>query len=420
MQNNRFWAAVSRVLEVMTVTLIAALILAPGARAASTEKVLYSFTGSADGGNPRASRLIFDQAGNIYGTTGDGGAYGAGTVFMLTPNSSGGWTESVLYSFTGGSDGADPWAGVIFDSAGNLYGTATAGGAYGAGVVFQLTPNSDGTWTEGVLYTFTGGSDGADPAAGLIFDSVGNLYGTVEDGGLYGYGDVYELTPSSGGTWTQSVLHQFTGGKDGSKPLNHAVLIFDATGNLYGTTYQGGAHGFGVAYELTPTANGWQEKVLHSFNRSGLDSEDGLTLGPAGVLYGTTAGDYGRNYPGTAFKLTPNSGGTWTETVLHRFRNSDGNDPAFGVVFDSAGNLYGATYLGGHSNRKCLYNQTCGVVFELTPGSNKWNFHDVYRFKGGKDGANPAEIILDTANNIYGTTAAGGVYGAGVVYEITP
>jgi len=249
---------------------------------------------------------------------------------------------------------------------------------------------------------------------------VGNLYGTVEDGGFYGYGNVYELTPSSGGTWTQSVLHQFTGGKDGSKPLNHAVLIFDATGNLYGTTYQGGAHGFGVAYELTPTANGWQEKVLHSFNRSGLDSEDGLTLGPAGVLYGTTAGDYGRNYPGTAFKLTPNSDGTWTETVLHRFRNSDGNDPAFGVVFDSAGNLYGATYLGGHSNGKCFY-QTCGVVFKLTLGAdNKWSFRDIYKFKGGKDGGNPAEIILDGTNNIYGTTAYGGAYGAGVVYEITP
>ncbi len=395
MKRNQFWAAVSKVLAVMTVTLIMASILAPGAWAAVTEKVLYSFTGGTDGGNPAASRLIFDPSGNIYGTTTSGGLYGAGAVFVLTLNSDGNWTESVLYSFAGGSDGANPWAGVVFDPAGNLYGTTTGGGIYGAGVVYQLTPNSDGTWTENLLYTFTGGKDGANPHAGLILDKQGALYGTAQGGGMHGRGNVFELTPNSDGTWTEIVLHEFTGGKDGSTPYNHAGLIFDATGDLYGTTHGGGAHGYGIAYELMPTAKGaWKEKVLHAFARSEPNSEDTLTFDQSGVLYGTSAGDYGHRCRscGTVFKLTPNSNGTWTEQVLHRFKGSDGNDPAPGVIFDGNGNLYGAAYIGGHSNRMCTYDQTCGVVFELTPGAdNKWTFRDIYRFKG-QDGANPGGV----------------------------
>ena len=233
MKTNKFWTVVSKALAVIAVTLVVALILAPGASAANKYKVLHKFDGTD--GAAAEDALVFDASGNLYGTTRGGGSIGYGTVFELTPNSGGGWTESVLYSFTGGSDGAAPCDRVIFDASGNLYGTILGGGDYGYGGVYELTPNSGGGWTESVLYSFTGGSDGAYIVGGLIFDTTGNLYGTAMGGGAYGHGAVFKLTPGSDGTWTESVLHSFKGGKGGGYP-DHGHLIFDAAGNLYGVT----------------------------------------------------------------------------------------------------------------------------------------------------------------------------------------
>src|ERR1019366_934096 len=211
-------------------------------------KVLYSFIhNGTDGGFPQAG-LIFDAAGNLYGTTSEGGTSsscsgGCGTVFELTPTAGGGWTEKVLHNFnSNGTDGANPYAGLIFDAAGNLYGTTTVGGTYYYGTVFELTPTAGGGWTEKVLHSFNyNGTDGNNPQASLTIDAAGNLYGTTSGGGTYGNykGTVFELTPAAGGDWTETVLHNFVG-PDGAAPL--AGLIFDAAGNLYGTTSGGGTY----------------------------------------------------------------------------------------------------------------------------------------------------------------------------------
>ena len=270
--------------------------------------------------------------------------------------------EKVLHSFSGGADGTYPYGGLIFDAAGNLYGTTTSGGTSNTGTVFELTPAAGGTWTEKVLHSFSGGTDGIHPYAGLIFDAAGNLYGTTDLGGAYGYGTVFELTPAAGGTWTEKVLHNFNnGGTDGTRP--YARLTFDAAGNLYGTTYGGGAYNsYGTVFELTPAAGGtWTEKVLHSFGSGtdGLIPYGGLIFDAAGNLYGTTAYG-GTNDLGTVFELTPKAGGGWTEKVLYSFGDgTDGVSPLAGLIFDAAGNLYGTTQHGG------TYNY--GTVFEIAP-----------------------------------------------------
>jgi uncharacterized repeat protein (TIGR03803 family) len=300
--------------------------------------VLHSFTGG-DGSHPRAA-LIADAAGNLYGTTISGGVQDAGTVFQLTPSG----TLNVLYSFTGSGDGALPWAGMIADASGNLYGTTYGGGANGQGTVFQLDPS--GTLT--VLYSFTGGND-ASPWAGLIADAAGNLYGTTEGGD--GPGEVFQLTPSG----TLNVLHNFTG-RDGAIP--HGGLIFDAAGNLYGTTHNGGASAaYGTVFQLTPSGT---LNVLHSFTggSDGAYPEAGLIADTAGNLYGTTWGG-GAGGQGTAFQLTPSG----TLNILHSFTGSDGTYPSGDLIADAAGNLYGTTALGG-ANTSCP--GACGTVFELT------------------------------------------------------
>jgi uncharacterized repeat protein (TIGR03803 family) len=282
--------------------------LARNAKGAWTVTILHAFTGGAftagvDGAYPLAG-LIFDLAGNLYGTTAGGGdlgchkPYGCGVVFKLTPNPDGTWTESVLHSFTG-ADGWEPDAGLIFDATGNLYSTTYVGGAYGQGVVFKLTPNPDGTWTESVLYSFTGGADGGYPEAGLIFDAAGDLYGTTAFGGSATCpggdecGVVFKLAPNPDGTWTESVLHSFTGGADGANPF--AGLIFDAAGNLYCTTVGGGDStacpslgGCGVVFKLSSSSSGWSETVLHTFIGFGANPYAPVIFDRAGNLYGTT------------------------------------------------------------------------------------------------------------------------------------
>jgi uncharacterized repeat protein (TIGR03803 family) len=343
--------------------IVLALVMAPAAEAASKYKVLHAFYGS-DGYQPYAG-LIFDAAGNLYGTTLEGGTgcqIGCGTVFKLSPNADGRWTESVLHRFNG-NDGSIPVAGLIFDATGNLYGTTYAGGANSQGTVFKLTANADGSWTESVLHSFNG-SDGAYPYAGLIFDAAGSLYGTAYEGGsgtgcsTNGCGTIFKLTPNADGRWTESVLHSFNN-TDGATP--EAGLIFDAAGNLYGTTDGAGAHGYGAVFKLTPSANGsWTESVLHSFEGNGGEQPwAGLIFDAAGNLYGTTYGG-GASFAGTVFKLTPNADGRWTESVLHSFEGKPATTPGLGsLVFGSAGALYGTT-------EEC--SSGCeGVVYQITP-----------------------------------------------------
>jgi uncharacterized repeat protein (TIGR03803 family) len=359
--------------------------MAPNADGSWTKTILYIFTcrrHNCPAAAPLAG-LIFDAAGNLYGTTswgGPNGVPGGGTAFKLTHNPDDTWSASVLYSFctvTNCRDGSNLSAGLIFDQSGNLYGTTYSGAHKNHGIVFQLTPHSNGTWTEKVLHRFMGGADGARPYAGLIFDQEGNLYGATEAGGnssCYnegGCGVVFKLTPNSNGTWTEDVLYRFTG-KDGASP--RAGLIFDQGGSLYGTTQTGGnlsdcnGGGCGVAFRLTPNSNGtWTESVLHRFTggKDGSAPYAGLTLDQTGNLFGTTyAGgilsDCSPYGCGVVFKLTPNANGGWSEVVLHRFNGvKDGASPYANLIFGANGNLYGTTD-GGNSGLR-------GSVFEITP-----------------------------------------------------
>ena len=438
MKNKTFWAAAGKGLAAMTVMLIVVLALVPASLAAKY-KVLHRFyqiSGQHSDGTSPYGGLVFDAAGNLYGTAfwGYGGGcmwHGCGSAFELTPNQDGTWAEQILFGFADwGPPGTWPASSLIFDAAGNLYGTAQQGGdtyacnspyyATGCGVVFMLAPNPDVTWTESVPYTFTGGSDGAYPFAAVIFDSSGNLYGTAPGGGSYGYGVVFKLTKNTDGTWSESVLHQFTGEKDGANP--YASLIFDAAGQLYGTTWAGGAYGFGTAFKLTPNTDGtWTEKVLHQFSNGadGANPHAGMVSDPAGNLYGTTAngGKYGL---GNVFKLWLGSDGIWRRRWLHQFRGGkDGANPYASVALDAAGNLYGTTVNGG--------TYGVGTVFRLTLGTDGvWRERAMHHFKG-QPARNPyAGVTLDAVGNLYGTTSGGNsdcsyyLNDCGAVFEITP
>lgn len=402
------------------------LALATYSNAAAKEKVLYSFAGGSDAATPWAA-LVFDSAGNLYGTTEVGGANGGGAVFMLMPGSNGTWTETVLYSFGGTEAPGNPLGNLIFDANGTLYSTLNAGGTLGGGAVFELSPGSGGTWTERNLNFFEqNGTIGAYPYAGLIFDPAGNLYGTTALGGS-GYGTVFELTSPS---WTESVLHTFTGGSDGAEP--YSGLISDSAGNLYGTTSAGGnvtnlpcqPGGCGVVFKLTLGSKGkWIETVLRTFTggNDGANPTAGLIFDAAGNLYGT-AKQGGSGGSGVVFKLTLGSTGRWTETVLHAFTTgttglpTGGSNPYAGLIFDATGNLYGTTLLGGQNGN--------GVVFKLTPGTTgRWTETVLHSFGKlpSKDGEVPyGGLIFDSAGNLYGTTNAGGQYQQGTVFEITP
>ncbi len=258
----------------------------------------------------------------------------------------------MLHSFND-KDGYAPFAGLTLDSSGNLYGTTYSGGAHGWGTVFELTPKAGGGWTEKVLHSFNiNGNGEIFPEAGVVLDATGNLFGAASD-------VVFELTPNAGGGWTENVLHTFKS-KYGTFP--YATPIFDATGNLYGTTFGGGAYSDGMVFELTPQAGGhWTEKVLRSFDgKDGNDCFAGVIFDAAGNLFGATkqGGVYDQ---GTVFELIPQAGGGWTEKVLHTF-NDNGTDGAYpdgGVIFDTGGNLYGTASSGGAHNG--------GAVFEITP-----------------------------------------------------
>jgi uncharacterized repeat protein (TIGR03803 family) len=419
---------------VMLVVIIVIPVLSPGARAASNYKTLHKFTGG--GLEESFAGLVFDQAGNLYGTTSGGGvglskcgySAGCGTVFKLTPNADGNWRESVLYSFcsrTNCGDGEIPIAGLTFDQAGNLYGMTDGGGATGGGTAFKLTPHSDGSWTESVLYSFCNHPDHCAVGVGsgrlpLIFDTAGNLYGTTILGGYSGQGTVFKLTPHSDGSWTQSVLHEFTG-EDGSQPLG---VIFDTAGNLYGSAAFGGVGGSGTVFKLMPQSDGsWTESVLYRFTGMDGSQPNSVILDAAGNLYGTAGGgnfsQCDGNGCGLAFQLTPNADGSWKEKVLHHFTGvPDGGWPGAGMIFDQMGNLYGTTTGGGKLNCSPI---GCGVVFKLAPNSKGgWNEIVLHTF-ADHPGANPnAGLILDPAGNLYGTTEGDLSTTFGSVFEITP
>lgn len=372
--------------------------------------VLHSFNG-ADGANPFAG-LVMDQHGNLYGTTNYGGVSGDGTAFELV-NSNGSYTETLLHSFSR-SEGIHPHGALTVDSAGNLYGTAPDGGS-GYGTVFELV-NSNGSYSLRVLYRFTG-TDGANPYAGLIMDSAGNLYGTTVNGGLSGYGNVFELVYSNG-SYTETALHNFSNSSgDGANPIEGVVM--DSAGNLYGTTQNGGS-GYGTVFELVKSNSSYSETVLQRFTGpDGANPYTSLIMDSAGDLYGTalSGGDYGS---GTVFELVK-SNNSYSENVLYSFKGSEGDGvlPQGGVVMDSSGNLFGMTIAGGGSSG-CFYFGSCGTVFELANSHGSYTETLLYSFSNSSsDGATPYErLSIDSAGNLYGPTFYGGAHDNGTVFKL--
>jgi uncharacterized repeat protein (TIGR03803 family) len=390
-------------------------LLASVAWAANPIKVIYGFAGSADG-EYIDSELVTDTAGNIYGTSVSGGTFGGGTVFQLAPSASG-WTHTVLYNFTGGADGGEPYKGVTLDAHGNLYGTAVTGGSGscegGCGVVFKLT-NSGGVWTQSVIHSFTGGNDGSGPGAPVVFDTRGNLYGMTPTGGANGVGVVYQLKPANG-AWKLNVIHTFTGGADGLGG-SAGRLIFDAAGNMYGTSTVGGVNGKGTIFELTHSQGTWTLTTLYAFKDTpdGALPYGGLIFDKAGNLYGTTY-YAGANDFGTVYRLV-HANGSWNERVLYSFKGArDGSSPISTLVSDAKGNLYGTTSDGGSG---C----SCGTIFRMSRAANgTWTETVAYRFPGSP-GAGFAYngIVADSAGNLYGATVHGGASNDGTIYKFTP
>jgi uncharacterized repeat protein (TIGR03803 family) len=413
MGGRRVRHSVSKVQGVLAVVLA----LVGAAWAANTTQVIYSFAGGNDG-EYTDTELVMDSAGNLYGTSVQGGAFGGGTVFQLAPSGSG-WTHTVLYNFTGGADGGEPYKGVTLDSHGNLYGTAVTGGSGscegGCGVVYQLT-NSGGVWAESVIHAFTGGNDGSGPGSPVVFDKRGDLYGTTPTGGAKGFGVVYEMRPSANGSWNLSVIHTFTGGTDGLGGSASKMLL-DSAGNLYGTSTVGGANGFGNVFKLTFSGSQWQLTTLYSFKDQpdGASPYGGVILGKDGNLYGTTY-YAGANDVGTVYKLTHNSG-SWIESVIYNFKGgSDGDSPISTLVSDPKGDLYGTTSDGG--SPQC----GCGTIFRLRPGSGgAWTESVAYRFPGDpKAGFAYNGMVSDGTGNFYGATVHGGTENDGAIYRFVP
>ncbi len=414
---------------------------------AQTFTVLHTFTDGADGGTPE-SMLTMDAAGNLYGTTLVGGTgnngYGFGTVFEMVKQN-GGWDFVTLYDFQGdpgNNDGAGPNGRVVFGSNRYLYGTTVAGGGgesngcadfgyYGCGTVFSLSPPIGGggagaanvgdtasgvdplirkcivncPWIERVLAHLVNGPAGVYPFGGVAFDASGNIYGTTQlDDGL---GSVYELAHADSG-WTELALQSFTG-SNGGEPYD--TLVVDSSGNLYGTAAGGGANGYGLVFELSNTESGWVETILHSFtNTDGNHPYGGLIFDSAGNLYGATSSG-GSGSGGTVYELSP-SGGGWQFNVLYNLTGSYEWGPQDSLTMDSAGNLYGTTYKGG--------TNTAGSVFKLTHSNGQWVYSELYDFGNNSGGCDPnGGVVLDSENNIYGTTTACGADEAGTVWELT-
>jgi uncharacterized repeat protein (TIGR03803 family) len=310
---------------------------------------IHSFAGGEDGAHPQ-SFLIEDKSGNLYGTTSAGGGYGDGTVFRIT-----GTTETVLYSF--GShlhDGSAPQAGLVMDSAGNLYGTTTAGGTLGHGTVFMLVRGTNSTFTEKILHNFGADSDGSAPVAGVTLAPNGNLYGTTSEGGAYGYGAVFELKKA--GSWSETILHSFENLNDGATP--YAGLIAGPSGTLFGAATDGGGQGGGTVFKLTPSSGKWTFAVLTSIPGWGVSgSFRNLMFDGSNTIYATTHCD-GDDRSGTVYKLSLVDG-KWVYTLLYTFTGGDDGKYVFSNLVLSAGKLYGTSNVGGTHGK--------GVIFEVNP-----------------------------------------------------
>jgi uncharacterized repeat protein (TIGR03803 family) len=408
-------------------------VLTPGATQAAQAQsfnVLHNFTGGPDGSAPVAG-LTIDPAGNLYGTASAGGT-GYGTVFRLVYKNSA-WTFTPLYSFAGGNDGGQPQARVVFGPDGTLYGTTAAGAGNGCngegcGVVFNLKPSPRACttalcpWLEAVLYRFSGGGDGGDPNGDVIFDRTGNLYGTTVLGGpdcyFRGCGVVYQLTLSAASGWTERVLYSFSLGDDGAFPVGG--LIADNAGNLYGTTfgYSDGIYApYGTVYELTPSGSGWAEKTLYTFQggSDGGSPDAGLIADQMGNLYGATT-SFGTGGGGTVFEMMP-SGGNWTLVTLYGLIGFNGSSQP-GPYASLVMDESGSLY-GTTRNDGASGN---GSVFKLTRQlDGSWTYTSLHDFTGAADGGFPySNVVFDTNGNLYGTAYRGGAYGGGVVWEITP
>jgi uncharacterized repeat protein (TIGR03803 family) len=399
---------------------------------AAGERTLHLFGSGADGAKPAAA-LVADASGALYGTTVFGGSGscpgGCGTVFKLTPSGRG-FIESVVYSFSGGDDGAAPYGGLIVDATGALFGTTAAGGGTGCGdsgcgTVYKLTPAKNG-YVESLLYAFQGGNDGSAPRFGtLLEDATGALYGTTESGGGpgcrgVGCGTVFKLAPRRNG-YAESVLYRFQGGSDGIAPLYG--VIADARGVLYGATSAGGSsgcargYGCGTIYALTPAHAGYAQSVLYRFS-GGLDGAgpNALTGDARGVIYGSAV-SRGARGNGTVFSLTPARGG-YTENTLFSFGDgATGSGPAGHLLFDATGALYGTTLSGGAFGN--------GTVYRLTPSRTGYRETILYQFKAGaNDGGWPqAGLVSDGRGRLFGTLSAGGNatcggLGCGAVFEL--
>ncbi len=407
------------VLRAATVTLAMAMVFAltvvlSQAALGQTYTVIHNFTGGADGAYGYVG-LTPDRSGNFYGTAWAGGSYGYGTVFKLSHSGSG-WVLTTLYSFAGGNDGATPWGRLALAQDGTLYGTTAYGGAScGCGTVFHLRPSPTARrtavapWNETVIHRFIG-SDGEMPLADLTFDSAGNIYGTTFGGGNDGNGVIYELTPS-GDNWTETVLYSPQNSGGGTLALGG--IVFDASGDINGVFALGGPHGYGEVFQLSPSGLEWIEQTIYGFTggSDGAQPMGGLIMDSVGNLYGETSGD-GDGGGGTVFELSP-AGGGWAFYMLYALSGSYGGGPSEKPIMDAAGNLFNTAYGDGAHG--------WGSVFKLTPSSGGWTYTSLHDFTGGSDGGNPScTPVFDANGNLYGTTRAGGAYGYGVVFEVTP
>jgi uncharacterized repeat protein (TIGR03803 family) len=425
----------SRLISLLIVLLVVfgrALVAQTAIPSKSKETVLYSF-GGPDGAGA-LSGVLADKTGSLYGTTVFGGSAGAGTIFRLTRRGSG-YRESVLYSFTGGVDGAKP-SGLTAGADGSFYGITIIGGSSNQGTVFKLTRHKFG-YRESVLYSFRGGNDGTQPVGAPVLGKDGAVYGVTQFGGTGGWGLVFKLTPSGSG-YRKSTLYNFPGAAGGYLP--QAGLTIDSHGVLYGTTYYGGdvsgcnGAGCGLVFKLARQGSGYAESVLKRFkgNGDGAIPYAAVTVDEtSGAIYGTTEYGGGNGLGlGTVFKLTP-SGAGYSETILHRFTGkADGFVPGAPILLSPDGILYGVVALGGGG----CNGIGCGAIFKLTPSASGYSFRVIYDFRRPSNGANPenSTLIIDASGALVGTTRSGGsktdcsdggpggVHGCGTVFKLVP